>query len=258
MPGKVKPQLQLQGDAPGSNRVELRITARCWEGDLNLPADHDALTKVGERFGIVSKFLSLRGQSPTGQEVFREGTSRPDMYTLHGDRMRGVTWYDKEYYVVWLLGFGIHREGHHSDAYKVLARLDRKEQLLPTVADYELLLRDRAAREIPEMVFKVRTLLAQARAEPEEFHSTIVREGVSVRLCVIQASDSSGGIEEFRLAISAYHLEHGWMDIIRTTLWPFEETEGWKFVDNFPDLPPSSSELLFTHWHPMAKGGESP
>ncbi len=257
MPGKAEPQLQLPDDALGSKRVELRIAARCWEDDLKLPVAHDGLPEVAEHHPIVAKFIALRTQSPTGQEIFRQGTSRPDMYTLHGGQMRGVTWYDREYYVVWLLGFALHREGHHSDAYEVLATLDGKERLLPTVADYEALLRDRAAREIPEMVFKVRSLLVQARAEPEKFHSALVRDGVRVRLCVIQALDSSGGIEEFRLAISAYHLEHGWMDTIRTALWPFEKTEGWKFVDNFPDLPPSRTELLFTHWHPIEKDGES-
>jgi hypothetical protein len=238
--------------------VELRITARCWEEDLTLSADHDALAEVSQSHPIVSKFLALRSQSPAGQEIFRQATSRPDIYTLHAGQLRGVTWHDKEYYVIWLLGFATHRAGHHSDAYKVLAELDQKEGLLPTVTDYEALLRDRAAREIPEMVFKIRSLLAQARAEPEKFHSTLVRDGVRVRLCVIQAVDSTGAVEEFRLAISAYHLEPGWMDIIRTTLWPFEETEGWQFTDNFPELPPSKTELLFTHWHPMEPEAGSP
>lgn len=253
MPGKVEPELQLP-DVPGRPRIELRITDRCWKGDLKLSPAHDDLAEVAKRHPIVSKFLALRSQSPTGQEIFKQVDSRPDVYTLHAGQQRGATWYDKEYYVVWLLGFATHRAGHHSDAYELLAELDRKERLLPTVEDYETLLRDRAAREIPEMVFKVRSLLAQARAEPEAFHSTIVRDGVQVRLCVIQAADSTGSLEEFRLAISAYHLQDGWMDIIRTTLWPREKgekTEGWAFVDNFPELPPSRTELLFTHVHPM-------
>lgn len=77
--------------------------------------------------------------------------------------------------------------------------------------------------------------------------------GVRVSLYVIRAVGETHGVEEFNLAVSARNLEDNWLAIIRTALWPSEDTSGWEYTREFADdpRPPSETELRFKHWHDL-------
>jgi hypothetical protein len=250
-------QIEDAWGAARSAGVELRITRRCRKAELGGAYKDLDLLELAQHHVVIRKFIELRGRAPAeGQETFRQAVSRTDIFTLHAGQMRGLTWYDREYRVVWLLGFATHRSGDHSDAYSVLAELDGRGRLLPDADDYEDLLREWDEREIPAMVARMRALRVQARAQPEKTHSIYVREGVRVSLYVVQASDSDGAIEEFHLAVSVRHLEDGWLDIIRTALCPKEPTAHWEYTKDFPDRGQSKEELRFKHLHALPQHGE--
>lgn len=197
---------------------------------------------------ILRKFVDLRSTLPEGSEIF-QGASHSEVFTLHGGQHRGATWYDHEYAVVWLLGFGLHREGDHNDAYPYLERLDERGQLMPTEEDYEVLIREREERQIPQMITEVRALLKRARAVPEKVQSAMLNTGVTISLYVEREEDAKGTIEEFHLAVSLKFLEAKWLSAIRATLWPDSPTEAWEFTRDFPERGEDESELRFRHWH---------
>lgn len=252
------PGLVLESKAPEFAAIELRITERCCRDDLGIEPGATDIQELAESSMIVRKFIGLRSASPDDAQELFSSASRSDIYTLHAGQMRGATWHDREYGVVWLLGFGTHREGDRTDAYAVLARLDERGQLLPTAEDYEALILERDARQVPAMVAEMRSLLKRARATPEKIHSVLLSVGVRVSLYVVVENDGSEALEEFHLAVSAKQLEDGWLEIIRTALWPSEEIDAWEYTKKFPLKGPSKTELRFTHWHEIGKGGSQP
>jgi hypothetical protein len=243
------PAVVLESEAPEFSAIELRLTARCCRQDVGIePAEAD-IRQLAEGSMMIRKFIELRSVLPDDAQESFASSSRSDIYTLHAGQLRGATWCDREYGVVWLLGFGTHREGHRSDAYNVLAELDKRGQLLPTAEDYEMMMREREARQLPTMVAEMRSLLKRARATPEKVHSVLLSVGVRVSLYVIREGDETNGLEEFHLAVSARHLEDGWLAIIRTAIWPSEDQDAWEYTKDFPERELSREELRFKHWH---------
>lgn len=252
MVGKTDSRLEDAWEAAAAAEVDLRITRRCRKNELGGSYKNLTVLEIAEKHPLVQKFVELRGLSPdTGQETFRAAVSQADIFTLHAGQLRGLTWYDREYRVVWLLGFATHRAGDRSDAYSVLADLDSRDRLLPDADDYEDLFRELDEREIPAMVLRVRALLGQARAHTERVHSGYVREGVRVSLHVLQLQDATGAIEEVHLAVSVRHLENGWLDVIRAAICPAEPTAHWEWTQDFPERGPSREELRFKHLHAL-------
>lgn len=233
-----------------SSPFELRITGRCYRADLKVEPLSCSLAELAADYEIIKQFIGMRSQLPVGQETFRSAT-RSDIFTLHAGRHRGLTWLDKEYNVVWLLGFAPHTEGDRRDAYAVFAQLDSTHRLLPDAGDYEAFFRDRDRRQVPHMVIQMRSLLQQARSEPYESHTTLVADAVRVTLYVERVSDETATVEDLYLAVSARHLEHGWLDIIRTTLLPTHSAATWEYVRDFPNQGLNSTELRFRHWHEL-------
>lgn len=230
---------------------ELRITARCCRDDLGLEPGEASFEELQSKWKIVRKFIDLRSSLPDGQETFR-GALGSDVFTLHAGRQRGATWYDREYRVVWLLGFGTHREGDHSDSYAHLERLDKRDQLMPSEEDYEALIVDREAQLLPTMVAEMRALLSGARATPGKVHSALLASGVAVSLYVYRVVEDDGGLEEFHLAVSGKHLETRWLSVIRTALWPEDPNASWEYTREFPvERPGAERELCFRHSHDL-------
>ncbi len=90
--------------------TQLRITGRCQREDLTSPS----LRPVAHL--LIEKFHELRGQAPDGGEGISGLRDRP-CKSLHASHYRGITWYDQQHDVVWLLAAHIHREGSHDDSY---------------------------------------------------------------------------------------------------------------------------------------------
>lgn len=241
---------------PAFASSELRITARCCRHDLGVEPGEASIEELAERWMIVRKFVELRATAPEGNETFRSA-SRSDVFTLHAARERGATWFDREYAVVWLLGFATHREGDRSDSYAYLRSLDERELLMPAEEDYEQLIRDRDARQIPEMIAEVRALLFRARAEPDEVHAAMLNNGVTLRLYVERMEEEGGGVEEFHLAVSLKFLGRKMLSHIRAALWPEDATASWEFTRDFPQSGDDESELRFRHWHDLPKDADA-
>lgn len=241
----------LVPEPPAFASIELRITARCCRDDLEVDPAGANLEELAETSTIVRKFVNLRSTVPEGSETF-QAAGRADVFTLHGGQQRGATWYDREYRVVWLLGLGTHRSGDRGDSYAYLERLDKRGRLMPTEEDYEALIRERDARQIPEMIAEVRALLKRARADPEKVHSAMLNTGVAISLYVEREEEEAGTIEEFHLAVSLKFLEVKWLSAIRAALWPDDPTRYWEFTKEFPEREEDESELRFRHWHEIA------
>jgi hypothetical protein len=115
-----------------------RLTGRCLRDDLGR-SDLSAATPAEELIELhdaIDKFIALRTQDPAGQEATT--LANVVSWNLHAGRHRGLTYWDKEHEIVWLLGFGLHMSGHRDDAYAVLKRLDAAGQLEPTEEDIHL------------------------------------------------------------------------------------------------------------------------
>jgi hypothetical protein len=231
-----------------SSVVGLRVTNRCCVEDLGEPPG-TPVADLAERHPIVVKFQSQRGQEPRGARPIGHLKQRNSIDSLHSGRYRGATWYDEEYGVVWLLGFGIHKSRNRDDAYQEFLALDEVDRLLPDKADYEALFRERNTRFVPLMVLEVTSLLELARREQAEEHSALLSEGLRVTLLVDQIEIGDEILEEIWFAISVRNLEKGWLNIVRTALLPDQPPETWEFTKTFPNRGESRTELRFRHCH---------
>ena len=143
--------------------MELRLTRRAL-ADLGL--DDQAVAglpaaELVDRHPMIAAFVERRLQNPEGQEAIQLPESRAIVYSLHSGRWRGLTWWEPDLGLVWLLGAGYHRSGDRSDAYGVLKRRDEADELFPTEQDYLDLEPDPAdfvaavARDAPSLMAEV-------------------------------------------------------------------------------------------------------
>lgn len=131
---------------------QLRITHRCLVEDLGFSPDDlgrplDELAATDSDAGkFIRTFIEKRGPDPVDEDsIERLATGRIPMHPLRrGERIRGLTWHDRDANVVWLVATHfVHRSGERSDSYAHFRSL-RLEQLLPDELDY-LLFREQQA-----------------------------------------------------------------------------------------------------------------
>ncbi len=139
--------------------TQLRITGRCQREDLTSPS----LRPVAHL--LIEKFHELRGQAPDGGEGISGLRDRP-CKSLHASHYRGITWYDQQHDVVWLLAAHIHREGSHDDSYQVAIELERAGGLYPSAQDYEALAKEVQASRIGEEARALHALRREVLAAP--------------------------------------------------------------------------------------------
>jgi hypothetical protein len=155
----------------------LRITHRCLVEDLGFRSDDlerplDELAATDSDAGkFIRTFIDKRGPDPVDEDSIEElATGRIPMHPLRrGERIRGLTWYDRDANVVWLVAahFG-HQSGERSDSYAYFRSL-RREQLLPEELDY-LLFREQQAVHAADAILDLidpglRSALSDAGAE---------------------------------------------------------------------------------------------
>lgn len=210
------------------------------------------LHEVAERHKGVAKFLQMRSQKPDGLEVVKGFPGPMAIWSLHAGRDRGLTAHDREYGVVWLLAFGIHRSGERSDLYKYAEILHDAGRLMPEKEDYERLLRRRNAKIVPAMLSRLAALQAQARAELGQTQTVRLPFGVVVSLRIEQETQHSGllpGLETKWLAIETDRLQRGWLPIIQGALIAHAVPPVWQYTQEFPLRAPDLRELRFTCQH---------
>lgn len=100
--------------------LERWLTSRCWRDDA------PALTTAR---GALIKFVEVQDQLASGTEPFA-AADRPDTFTYHFGRGRGVRWHDKPRDLLWLCAFDdVHDRGYdHAD------RLQQSGELYPDTA----------------------------------------------------------------------------------------------------------------------------
>lgn len=188
----------MSGSEMADSPPDLRVTLRCIRDELHLPEEDSGKHPSEMNHEICSAFATQRSQDPKGVEKLQPITSKIEAYTLHAGRWRGATWHDEEGNVVWLLGFGYHRSGEAGDAYPYLKQLDADGQLLPTLADYELLyeLRDAA---IPEQLAQLASqVLESARSNP----GNEIRDVLTGTFPVSVVVEIEDGLEAIWIAVS--------------------------------------------------------
>lgn len=224
---------------------DLRVTARCCAADLSEPPG-TTLEELARRHEIVAKFRKMRAQHPTGMEKLRDVPSRLDIFNLHAGRERGVTWHDRQYDVVWLLAVGHHSSGDIDDAYPHFVKLARQGALLPTVDDYELVIRDHDSRDVPVVLAQLNSLSRLAVAKPYESHSIVLANGVRVTLRADVVKERGRLVAvELWLAIAVANLQPGWLALNRAGVLPTQGGGIWDYATTFPDRTYDPTELQF-------------
>lgn len=99
--------------------LERWLTSRCWREDA------PALTTAR---GAILKFLEQQDQRASGTEPFA-AAERPDTFTYHFGKGRGVRWYDKPRGLLWLCAF----DDAHDRGYEHAKRLQQSDGLYPDI-----------------------------------------------------------------------------------------------------------------------------
>lgn len=120
----------------------LRVTRRCLTEDLGLPdfdASSDARSYVAKH-PVVAGFVEKRRLDPSAGEPVRDIGPHGLYKSLHLGRGRGLTTWDADNDVCWLVAYGgYHASGDHRDVYNDFEATAARGQLAPTVDDYESL-----------------------------------------------------------------------------------------------------------------------
>lgn len=151
-----------------SREYDLRVTRQALE-DVGLKSEAGPAFDVEasqRKHDILEAFVSKRDNSPVGQEPTLG--IKASVYNLHGPNpWRGVTWYDEDNSVCWLLGVSPHD-------YRLFVQRAKDGTLLPSEDDYAdlMLARDPSALDdslehfIEVLTADACELLARAEAEP--------------------------------------------------------------------------------------------
>lgn len=155
---------------------QLRITRRCLIEDLGLTPDD--LTRPLEELAagdsdaakFIKTFVDKRSTDPVDEDsIERLSTGRIPMHPLRrGQRIRGLTWHDRDASVVWLVAAHFaHRSGERGDSYAYFRGL-RAEQLLPEEEDYQLFREQQAIQAADAILDHIDPALGSALADPNQ------------------------------------------------------------------------------------------
>jgi hypothetical protein len=213
--------------------VELRLTRRAL-ADLGL--DDQALAgrsadELVDRHPMIAAFVERRSQNPEGQEAIQLPESRAIVYSLHAGRWRGLTWWEPDLGLVWLLGAGYHRSGERSDAYAVLKRRDETDELFPVEQDYLDLEPDPAD-----------FVVAVARDAPRVMAEAVMTPGVAVE------ADLAGVLDVSAVVIVVEEgqdrLEETWVGFSMPPKGPIPPHPAWLLTALAALLPDAEAEEL--------------
>jgi hypothetical protein len=104
--------------------------------ELDPSLAREEATRLTGRHPVIKAFVTKRSQSPHGQECTFLSNAAGPLDNLHHGTWRGLTWYDTDNAVVWLLGVGRHTTGDDSDVYDMLKSRHARKGLFPNEDDY--------------------------------------------------------------------------------------------------------------------------
>jgi hypothetical protein len=200
--------------ATGTNPPhQLRITSRCLVEDLGFSSDDlerplDELAATDSDAGkFIRTFIEKRGPDPVDEDSIEAlATGRIPMHPLRrGERIRGLTWHDRNANVVWLVAAHFaHRSGERSDSYAYFRGL-RADQLLPEELDYTLFREQQAIQAADAILDLIDPALRSALEDPgAEIRLDI--GGVPVSLLVTRVTPSP---PRLNVAVSMRRTETG-------------------------------------------------
>jgi len=192
---------------------QLRITHRCLVEDLGFTSDDlersldELAAGSSDAAKFVRTFIAKRGIDPVDEDSI-EGlaTGRIPMHPLRrGERIRGLTWLDRDTNVVWLVAAHFdHRSGERGDSYAYFRAL-RADQLLPEELD-QLLFREQQAIQAADAILdRIDPALRSALADPGA-ETRLDIGGVPVSLLVTRVTPSP---PRLKVAISMRRTESG-------------------------------------------------
>jgi hypothetical protein len=211
-------------------------------------------SELADRHPLIAAFVERRGQHPEGQEAIQLPASRATVYSLHAGRWRGLTWWEEDLGIVWLLGAGYHRSGERSDAYAALKRRDETDDLFPAEHDYLDLEPDptpyveAVARDAPVLVVRAR------QAPGVEVHGELA--GVlEVSLVAVVVEEAGQHLEEIWVGFSMPpkglippHPE--WLLVALAALFPEAEPEELRHGGEFPRPGGNRRGEIVVRWQP--------
>jgi hypothetical protein len=226
---------------------DLRVTRRCIVEDLGIKLG-DATPPTDELAGvhpIVKAFRDRRSQSPIGQEVVTELTTRAVVYTLHSGRERGATWFDEGNGAVWLLASRFHRSGDKDDSYPYFRALDASERLFPTPDDFLALAEFRAGTFAQRLIEDAEGLIQSAKASPDVIHTGSIAGRVRIRLVFESDGPMITVAISRRLLPGALETPPDWLFRVAAAFFPNVSAEELAWTDDLAGQPIFQDEVAF-------------
>lgn len=198
---------------------------------------------------MLRAFVNKREGAPgTGEPI--QGLEPHGAYlSLHHNRWRAVTLWDADNDVCWLLAFSAtHASGELRDAYRYFEALYRRDELLPTADDYELLEEITPANFIDGIAALGADLYRSARENPGTVYGDTYGGGSSDVVIELEVMDD-GELEEGWIAIGFPFdtplNEHTALDVVARILPPDIMVRGLELASSFGGRPLRHDELVF-------------
>jgi hypothetical protein len=224
---------------------ELRITRRCLEEDLEVPASTPIAELVDHP--IVKALISDRATDPDGGKTVGPAAGQDTLRRLaFGNDHRGATWWDPVEKVVWLCAYsGAHRSGAADDPFKALfPELIAAGKMKPLEADYEALFEDRDARFVDTVESDAQELLAAAHDDPGAEKRAVIGGEPTVG-CLVEIVDT---LEETYVAFLIEEVGYERFVILLNAFYP-SRFEDWEQVEEMPHRPidTASAEICYRY-----------
>ncbi|HEX7060051.1 MAG TPA: hypothetical protein VF176_09395 [Solirubrobacterales bacterium] len=218
---------------------ELRVTNRCVEQDLDMPAG--VTFEELRNHEIIKALISDRSDRTENTRQVSPLTSGQPIWVLsRGHDHRGGTFFDEQERVVWLVAYRRHRSGSEDDFFPYCKELDRKDRLLPTAQDYERMVRDRDGRIVRSIVIEAPLILKEARRQGTEQRAML---GGKQGACIaIEAVDD---LEAITIAFKVSTID---FDLVPIVLAAFHDG-AWESSERMPSRRLDPDEIAFIHIH---------
>jgi hypothetical protein len=242
--------------------VQLRLTRQALR-DLNLSIEKYSRKSASEYEGehdMIATFVSMRSQSPIGQETTKLPVTKATVWNIHHGRFRGLTWHDVNSDVVWLLGVGWHETGSLDDAYVELKDWDSSGHLMPTIADYrDLELTEEDTLEfVTEVSVQAPKLVGEARQQlGSEVQAVLAgRIKTSVLVYDISEDEETEFLEEIFVSFEMPPIEGPcvmpshpeWIHVVLAAMLPDGELSRFAYGVTFPRIGGSRSNEIVVRY----------